>query len=173
MMTHARKLRPLSAIAAVVIAALVYLAPAARADINVTPGSGAVIFDFTCFTTKHCPAATLINSAGTEIGTTANPVVVGPIVVAATTTQAKLTVSVTNTYQQALASSATRKGCLIQNNGSNTGFVFFGAAPADTTTSFKLAPGQPISCSVGGLAVATDAVQITGTSGDVFVISSQ
>lgn len=89
-----------------------------------------------------------------------------------TTTEAKVTIAVTNTYQQALAASATRKGCTIQNNGTHIGYVFFGSVPADTTTSFQLQPGQPISCS-GGSVLLTDAVQITGTAGDIFVVANQ
>jgi hypothetical protein len=44
------------------------------ADLSYTQGSGTTIFDFTCFTTKHCGAHVPINSAGTEIGTTSDPV---------------------------------------------------------------------------------------------------
>lgn len=88
-------------------------------------------------------------------------------------TQTKLTIAVTNTYQQALASSSSRKGCLLQNNGTHTAYVFFGAAPADTTTSFQLSAGQGISCAVGGIATLGTAVNVTGTAGDVIVVSSQ
>lgn len=45
----------------------------ALADLNYTQGSGTVIFDFVCFTTKHCPAHVNTNSAGTEIMTASNP----------------------------------------------------------------------------------------------------
>ena len=45
----------------------------AWSDYAATAGSGLTVFAFTCFTTKICPVATLANSAGTEIGTTANP----------------------------------------------------------------------------------------------------
>lgn len=90
-----------------------------------------------------------------------------------TTTQTKVTIAVTNTYQQALALNAARQGCLLQNEGANTVYVFFGSAPADTTTSFQLATKQGISCAVGGLGVATDAIQVTGTANDVVVVSSQ
>ena len=44
----------------------------ARADYNVTQGSGTTIFAFTCFTTKVCPAHVLIDDAGTEIGSNIN-----------------------------------------------------------------------------------------------------
>lgn len=45
----------------------------AHADVNYTAGSGTVIFTFTCFSTKVCPAHTVVNSAGTEILTAAAP----------------------------------------------------------------------------------------------------
>lgn len=92
-----------------------------------------------------------------------------------TTTEAKVTVAVTNTYQQALASSATRSGCTIQYVAvaGSKGFVFFGASPADTTTSFQLTNGQSITCAIGGVVVATDAVQVTGTGTDIFIVSNQ
>ncbi len=45
----------------------------ALADIAYTQGSGTIIYDFTCFTTKHCTAHVPINSAGTEIFTAALP----------------------------------------------------------------------------------------------------
>ena len=49
----------------------------ARADVNYTQGTGTVIFDFLCFSTKHCTSHVPINSAGTEIMTSANPGQVG------------------------------------------------------------------------------------------------
>lgn len=39
----------------------------AMADYTVTQGSGTTIFAFTCFTTKVCPAAVQVDSAGAEI----------------------------------------------------------------------------------------------------------
>jgi hypothetical protein len=51
--------------------ALGLIAPA-LADLNFTQGSGTVIFDFLCFSTKHCSAHVPINSAGTEIMTVKN-----------------------------------------------------------------------------------------------------
>lgn len=91
-----------------------------------------------------------------------------------TTTQAKVTISVTNTYQQALASSATRKGCTIQYVAvaGTKGFVFIGSAPADTTTSFQLTNGQSINCEAPGVTL-TDAVQVTATGTDIFIVSNQ
>jgi hypothetical protein len=91
-----------------------------------------------------------------------------------TTTQAKVPIAVTNTYQQALASSTTRKGCTIQYIAvaGTKGFIFAGSAPGDTTTSFQLTNGQTFNCQTPGLTI-TDAIQVTGTATDIFVVSSQ
>lgn len=66
---------------AVGIAIVGMLTVAAHADLNYTEGDGAtrnkVLFDFICFTTKHCSAHTSINSTGTEIFTTTTPAQVG------------------------------------------------------------------------------------------------
>ena len=66
--------RYLGIAAAIIAAAAIF--QSARADINYTQGSGTVLFDFICFTTKHCTAHANINSAGTEIMTNSNPAVV-------------------------------------------------------------------------------------------------
>lgn len=92
---------------------------------------------------------------------------------AGTTTMAGGTIAVTNTFQQALAASATRKGCTLQNNDTNVMLVFFGTiGSASLTNSFKLAAGQAMSCNVGNV-VLTDAVNVTGTATGAFVISNQ
>lgn len=65
------KLRDALLIAGALITAAA-IAPAV-ADITYTQGSGTTIFDFTCFTTKHCSAHTPINSAGTEIFNATTP----------------------------------------------------------------------------------------------------
>ena len=85
------------------------------------------------------------------------------------------TISVTSTFQSALAvQSGGRHGCLIQNTGTHTEYVYFGAiASATTSNAFQISPGQTISCaSVYGV-IAQDAVNITGTAGDGYVVTSQ
>lgn len=113
------------------------------------------------------------NWTGCPSGGSASPVTVAPT--GKTTTEAKVTISVTNTYQQALAASASRGGCTLQYIAvaGTIGYVFFGATPADTTTSWQLTSGQSINCAVGGVVVATDAIQVTGTATDKFIISNQ
>lgn len=84
------------------------------------------------------------------------------------------TISVTNTFQSLQAATAGRNGCLIQNNGSHTMWVFFGPiASATATTSFVLPAAQSVSCAVGGLGVLIDQVSITGTSTDAFFANFQ
>lgn len=80
---------------------------AARADVNYTQGSGSVIFAFTCFTTKICPAHTLVNSAGSEIGTSGAPVRTDPT---GTTTQPASIVQGGNTATVKAASTAPVAG---------------------------------------------------------------
>jgi hypothetical protein len=91
----------------------------------------------------------------------------------ATSTQTKVTITTAGTYQQYLAANTARKGCTIQFiTASHTGYVFFGAAPADTTTSWQLGPGQSLNCNVGSV-VLTDAIQLTSSNNsDIFVVNS-
>lgn len=79
-------------------------------------------------------------------------------------------VTSTNTFQSVFAASTGntgRSGCIIQNNGSNTMYVYFGPiANAVTNDSVKLSTSQSLNCeSVAGV-VVKDQVSITGTSGD-------
>lgn len=86
---------------------------------------------------------------------------------------ATVTVASTNVFQQLLASSP-RFNCTIQYTGSNTGYVFFGAiASAATPTSFQLSNRQSISCSNLDATVLTDAVNVSGTTGDTFLATQQ
>jgi hypothetical protein len=95
-----------------------------------------------------------------------SPVVTQPSSQAATNFSS--TIAVTNTFQSVFAASAKRQGCSIQNNGSNTMWVFFGAiADATKAKSFLLGVGQGISCGSIGV-VAKDQVSITGTATEAF-----
>lgn len=68
------KIRSLLLLSGIVAA----LAPVpARADITYTQGSGTTIFDFTCFTTKHCSAHVPVDSTGAAFGVAANPFLMG------------------------------------------------------------------------------------------------
>ena len=85
-------------------------------------------------------------------------------------------IAITNTFQSVMAASTNitgRTGCTVQNNGSNSMFVFFGViASAITPDSVKLAPGQSVMCSTG-VTVIKDQVSITGTSGEQFFAAEQ
>lgn len=52
-----------------------FVAPSiAAADVNITPAGSTVIFDFTCFITKHCPAVVPTDAAGAALtGTAGSP----------------------------------------------------------------------------------------------------
>lgn len=93
---------------------------------------------------------------------------------AGTTTASGVTITTGNTFQQGLAASGTRKGCLVQYTGTGTGYVFFGATVgASKAASFQMAPGQAIGCNVAGL-VLTDNIAVTSaTTSDTFVVTSQ
>lgn len=84
------------------------------------------------------------------------------------TTNASSSIAVTNTFQDIWSAQASRVNCGIQNNGTNTMWVFNGLAAAATkNSSVILAPGQYYNCATSGV-VATSALSITGTSGDVY-----
>lgn len=81
------------------------------------------------------------------------------------------TVAVTNTFQSLWVSNNSRNGCAIQNNGTNSMYIYFGAiANATTAKSVKLAVGQSVNCNTG-VVVLKDQVSITGTSGEAFYAS--
>ena len=94
-----------------------------------------------------------------------------------TTTNGSGTIATGGTFQSILASSGTRKGCLIQNPTTATEplYVFFGAnGSATTANSISLAPGASVNCTVSGLLVATDNVSATATTnGHAYVEMSQ
>lgn len=91
----------------------------------------------------------------------------------ATTAITSGSITSTNTFQSALASNASRRGCLLQNLGSNTMFVYVGALTSATTPqSLQLSTKQTFNCAAGGI-VVTDQIAVTGTSGDGFVVLRQ
>ena len=91
----------------------------------------------------------------------------------ATTTTVNSTISVTNTFQTALVANTARKACLLQNTGTHVMYVYFGTlADATTSNAFQITPSQMISCNAPGV-VLQDSVNIAGTSGDGYVVTSQ
>jgi hypothetical protein len=110
------------------------------------------------------------------------PVVTSPSRVASV--NASGTIAVTNTFQQIFASALLlaqpRQGCLIQNGGASTMWVFFGPiASATKAASFQLVPpgvgvqGGAIGCATGGGGVLQDQVSITGTATEAFTAARQ
>lgn len=91
------------------------------------------------------------------------------------TVQQKATMNGSFAVPPGLGYNPRRQGCLVQNNGTHTLFVFFGGAtaPADTTTSWQITAGNTISCTIGGQKNAVDNVWLEGTNADVVVYSYQ
>lgn len=132
-------------------------APAA-ADLLYTQGSGTTLFDFLCFSTKHCSAHVSINSAGAEVGTSASPIFVGPgsaqtfpvsSAAMGTSTDAPCTVPTTTT-----ACSEVAIGKAIANVANN---------PATFASQYP-SGAVPITASATGTTAATTAT-LAGTSG--------
>jgi hypothetical protein len=83
-------------------------------------------------------------------------------------------ITTTNTFQSIQGQTNNRNGCLIQNNGTHTMYVYFGAMTnATTSNSVQLSVGQSVSCAINGDLVVQDAISITGTSGDTFFANFQ
>lgn len=90
----------------------------------------------------------------------------------------KTTIALTNTYISIAAKNGNRKGCLLQNVGTHTMFVYLdntggNTPPPDTTTSFQLAAGQTLNCNVGGGGVVSDEIWLTGTVNDIAILALQ
>lgn len=78
------------------------------------------------------------------------------------------------TFSALLASNASRKACLIQNTGTTTGYVYFGATGSATTgNSFVLSPNQAISCTNNNVTLTDNVAGTCASSTCAFVISSQ
>jgi hypothetical protein len=97
----------------------------------------------------------------------------------ATTLVTGSTISVTNTYQALLAADSARKGCLFQNQGTHTMFIFPGTVAAANTAgvaagsgAMQIAANGTFNCGMGNMLVS-DQLVVTGTSGDGFVIWNQ
>ena len=82
------------------------------------------------------------------------------------------TIAVTDTFQL-IQSSTLRRACLIQNNGANNQWVFFGPiASATKARSVLLSPGQGVMCN-GSAVTLSDEISITGTATDSFYAGVQ
>lgn len=125
----------------VIAAALILAIPTGLvlADLNVTEGSGKVLFGFTCFTTKECRTATLVNAAGTEVGTSAAPVEVN---------LRSATVGLAVTNAGTFATQATQAGTwTVQpgNTANSTAWLVTGTGgtfPATQSGTWTMQPGN-------------------------------
>lgn len=94
----------------------------------------------------------------------------------ATSTSTAGSVATGNTYQSALAASASRKGCGVYNTHASAVLLVFLGAPGSATagTSIPLPAGGSFNCgSFQGL-VLTDQISVTSsTQGATFVVVSQ
>lgn len=112
----------------------------------------------------------------------------------ATPTDASSTIAVTNTFQsvfnaatQGTSGRGGRQSCLIQNNGANTMWVWYGpqngtggTCPSATKgTSFTLIPpatnvqGGSFSCSNGAGSIIQDQICVAGTSPDAYTAKQE
>lgn len=90
-----------------------------------------------------------------------------------TSTISNGSVASTNAFQSIMASSATRKGCRIQNTSSNTMYLYVGAPSAATTPkSFQLLTKTFWDCAFG-VTVITDQISVTGSAGDTYTTVRQ
>lgn len=98
-----------------------------------------------------------------------------PITQATASTQAAGTITLGGTFQTALAASATRKGCLVQNTSTHTMTVYVGLlASATSTNAFQVVPGGTFSCAAQAGIVVSDAINVTtSTTADTFVVANQ
>jgi hypothetical protein len=103
-----------------------------------------------------------------------SPVITQPYGVLNTNASGKITT--TGTFQTLWTQSTNvrgRAGCVIENNGSHTMYVFLGpAASALTSTSYQLPAAGTFNCTLGGV-VSQDTVSITGTGSDQFYAAQQ
>lgn len=95
------------------------------------------------------------------------------------------TISSNSAFQSVFASAIAtpqrpRRGCLIQNLGSHTEYIWVGPiASATSPASYALVPpgtgvqGGSFSCATGAGAVLQDQISIQGTSADTFAATAQ
>lgn len=116
-----------------------------------------------------------VPAKGAAAKTASTPVTIASDQFQATSTSAAVTITTALTFQSALASSATRKGCLIQNTSVDVEYVFVGAnGSASAAAALQLQPGQPFNCNFSGV-VVTDNISMTSATlnGATAVVVSQ
>ncbi len=115
--------------------------------------------------TLYAQGVMVLNSDGTS----------GSLPQRATSTTTNGSVATANTFQSALASNATRKGCAIYNNSANAELIFLGApGSATSANSIPLPAGGSFNCGSFQGIVLTDQISITSaTAASTFVVVSQ
>jgi hypothetical protein len=93
----------------------------------------------------------------------------------ATSTTMNGSVATANTFQSALAASATRKGCAIYNNSANAELIYLGApGSATAANAIPLPAGGAFNCGSFQGIVITDQISITSaTVASTFVVVAQ
>lgn len=120
------------------------------ADVTITQGAGTTIFDFTCFTSKHCPGTVLMNSSGVEMGSTA----LSPLFASISAASLPLPTGAATAANQAteiasLATIATNTGAAIPAGTNLIGNV--GSATGSAPPSGAVYAGANGSGATGGL----------------------
>ena len=112
-----------------------------------------------------------LTTIGTNTGTTATntttangylSTMAGSLTVPVTDTDKGGTVTLGNTYQTAIASNSSRKGCLIQNP--TTATEVLNVEVGTSTHPYTLAPGMTFACMVGGGRVITQDIKVTAAT---------
>lgn len=110
-----------------------------------------------------------------KVGLNAGTAIIGSAASApAASTQISSTIGTGGVFQTALAASATRKGCTLQNTSTHTMSVYVGILGTATTgLSFQVPAGGFFYCGGAGV-VVNDAINITtSTTADTYVLASQ
>lgn len=111
----------------------------------------------------------IILIAGASLALAQSPVTTQPY--GATVLNSSSSIASTNTFQSLWSASTVSTGrvdCLIQNKGSNSMYVYFGAiANATTPNSYILGANTSFRCGNNGT-ILKDQISITGTSGEQF-----
>ena len=164
-------------------AGLLAFAIDARADLAVTAGSGTTIFDFTCFTSKHCSAKVNIKSDGTEIFTSSNPGLVsgtgtagtaatGVVTIQGIASMTKLLVTPdlpsgasTAAKQPALGTAGSASSDVITVQGIASGTALFvGSATAPVSTMNSASSSGGVTAPIAGVFDDTSPTAITENS---------
>lgn len=88
------------------------------------------------------------------------------------TSQAAGTVTLGGTFQQVLAANPNRSDCVLQNNGTHVGYVYWlGSGTPSLLNTYQIAAGAAWHCNIGGAVIRTAIQFTTSTTADPFVIA--